>query len=173
VYLAVIIDVFSRMIVGWSLQSTLQKQLVLDTPRDAIYVRRPDPGLIFHSDIRSQYANDDVQRIMKRYGIQGSMSGRCNCYDNAISESFIGSLKTELVSQEIFLTRRVAIMLVFDYIEVFYNRQRIHYSIGNMSPFEYEQRMVSVVKNQLYCSILKLCPIFRGNIIHPLRQKKY
>jgi putative transposase len=151
-YLAVVLDVFSRMIVGWSLQATLQKQLVLAALKDAVHIRRPAPGLIFHSDRGSQYASDDVQRILKRYEIRGSMSGRGNCYDNAISESFIGSFKTELVYQEIFPTRRVARSMVFDYIEVFYNRQRIHSSIGNMSPFEYEQQMLPVVRNQITLS---------------------
>jgi putative transposase len=151
-YLSVILDVYSRMVVGWSLQLRLHKRLVLDALRDAVHIRRPAPGLIFHSDRGSQYASDDVQRILKRYEIRGSMSGRGNCYDNAISESFIGSFKTELVYQEIFPTRRVARSMVFDYIEVFYNRQRIHSSIGNMSPFEYEQQMLPVVRNQITLS---------------------
>jgi putative transposase len=111
---------------------------VLAALKDAVHIRRPAPGLIFHSDRGSQNASNDVQRILKRYEIRGSMRGRGNCYDNAISESFTGSFKTELVYQEIFPTRRVARSMVFDYIEVFYNRQRIHSSIGNMSPFEYE-----------------------------------
>jgi putative transposase len=146
-YLSVILDVYSRMVVGWSLQSRLHKFLVLDALRDAVHLRRPGPGLIFHSDRGSQYASNDVQRVLKRYKMRSSMSGKGNCYDNTISESFFGSFKKELVYHEIFPTRRVARIKVFDYIEVFYNRQRIHSSIGNMSPFEYEQQMLPMVRN--------------------------
>jgi putative transposase len=121
-YLSVILDVYSRMVVGWSLQARLHKRLVLDALRDAVHLRRPGPGLIFHSDRGSQYASNDVQRVLQRYKMQGSMSGKGNCYDNAISESFFGSFKKELVYHEIFPTRRVARTKVFDYTEVFYNR---------------------------------------------------
>ena len=148
-YLAVILDVYSRMIVGWSLQSTLQKRLVLDALRDAIQIRRPLPGLIFHSDRGGQYASDDVHRVLKYHKIQGSMSGKGNCYDNAITESFFRSFKTELVYQQRIPTRRVASMRVFDYLEVFYNRQRLHSSIGYMAPYEYEQRVIPVIPKQV------------------------
>jgi putative transposase len=151
-YLSVILDVYSRMIVGWSLQATLQKRLVLDALEDAIAVRRPPVGLIFHSDRGSQYASEEVRRMLERNEIRGSMSGKGNCYDNAITESFFRSLKTELVYQHIFPTRSVARMMVFDYLEVFYNRQRLHSSIGYMSPVQYERRMVPRVGNQLTLS---------------------
>jgi transposase InsO family protein len=98
--LSVILDVYSRMVVGWSLQSRLHKRLVLDALRDAVHLRRPGPGLIFHSDRGSQYASNDVQRVLQRYKMRGSMSGKGNCYDNAISESFFGSFKKELVYHE-------------------------------------------------------------------------
>jgi putative transposase len=91
-YLSVILDVYSRMVVGWSLQARLHKRLVLDALRDAVQIRPPEPGLIFHLVRGSQYASNDVQRAPERYKMQGSMSGKGNCHDNAISESFFGSL---------------------------------------------------------------------------------
>lgn len=148
-YLAVILDIFSRMVVGWSLQATLQKQLVVTALKNAIAIRCPDPGLIFHSDRGSQYASDYVQRLLKRHKILGSMSGKGNCYDNAVAESFFRSFKTEFVYRQELSTRRIASMMTFDYIEVFYNRQRLHSSIGYMTPYEFEQQVVPVTSKQI------------------------
>jgi putative transposase len=148
-YLAVILDIYSRMVVGWSLYATLQKQLVVTALKNAVDIRQPAPGLIFHSDRGSQYASDDVQRMLKQYKILGSMSGKGNCYDNAVTESFFRTFKTELVYQQELSTRRIASMMVFDYLEVFYNRQRLHSSIGYMTPYEFEQRVYPVTHKQI------------------------
>jgi len=148
-YLAVILDVFSRMVVGWSLHATLHKQLVVTALKNAIEIRCPAPGMIFHSDRGSQYASDDVQRMLNQYKILGSMSGKGNCYDNAVTESFFRTFKTELVYRQEIPTRRFASMMVFDYLEVFYNRQRLHSSIGYMTPYEFEQRVVPVTPKQI------------------------
>ena len=148
-YLAVILDIFSRMVIGWSLHATLNKQLVLTALKNAVDIRQPAPGLIFHSDRGSQYASDDFQRMLKQYKIQGSMSGKGNCYDNAVTESFFRSFKTEFVYRQELSTRRIASMMAFDYLEVFYNRQRLHSSIGYMTPCEFEHRVVPVTPKQI------------------------
>ncbi len=148
-YLAVILDIYSRMVVGWSLYTTLQKQLVVTALKNAVDILQPAPGLIFHSDRGSQYASDDVQRMLNQYKILGSMSGKSNCYDNAVTESFFRTFKTELVYQQELSTRRIASMMVFNYLEVFYNRQRLHSSIGYMTPYEFEQRVGPVTHKQI------------------------
>ena len=135
-YLASIMDLFSRLIVGWSLKSTLRTELVEDALRMALG-RRPVPEL-HHSDRGSQYASKVYRDLMTENGITCSMSGKGNCYDNAAKESFFHTLKVELVHHERYQTRAEARASVFEYIEVFYNRQRRHSALGYLTPTEFE-----------------------------------
>lgn len=139
-YLAAIIDVFSRKVVGWSMQDRLTLPLVLKALDMAVSREKPAPGLIHHSDQGCQYAAHEYQAELRRYGIVCSMSRRGQCWDNALAESFFHSLKTEHVYHERFATKEEAKSSIFEWIEVFYNRQRIHSAIGFTSPVCYEQR---------------------------------
>lgn len=138
VYLAVVMDLYSRKIVGWSIQPTLQRQLVIDALNMAIRRRRPAPGLIHHSDQGNQYASQDYQAKLDEHGMICSMSRVGNCFDNAPMESFFSTLKVECVGDTIYPTREAAKADLFRYIEVFYNRQRLHSSLGYQSPAAYE-----------------------------------
>ena len=140
-YLAVVMDLFSRRIVGWSMRKTLARQLVLSALQMALYGRNPGPGLIHHSDRGSQYASDDYQKELRRRKITCSMSRKGDCWDNAVVESFFATLKRELIHRRHFATREQATRQIFDYIEVFYNRQRRHSYLGYLSPVEFERRM--------------------------------
>ena len=142
-YLAVVMDLYSRRIVGWAMRKTLARELVLSALRMALEGRNPEGGLIHHSDRGSQYASDDYQQVLKRCGIQCSMSRRGDCWDNAVVESFFATLKQELIHRRRFLTRSQATQEIFDYIEVFYNRQRRHSSLGYLSPAEFERTMAA------------------------------
>lgn len=137
-YLAVLLDLFSRKIVGWSMQPFLKRQLVLDTLKTALRNRRPWPGFLHHSDQGSQYASDDYQALLTAHRATVSMSRRGNCYDNAPVESFFASLKTECVREVVYPTRARAKADLFEYIEVFYNRQRLHSQLDYHSPAEFE-----------------------------------
>ena len=137
-YLAVVLDLFSRMIVGWELSSRLTASLVTSAMNRAISWREPDEGLILHSDRGSQYASDEVVELAKEHHFQRSMGRTGSCYDNAVTESFFHTLKTEHVNFYRYETRLEARTSIFDYIEVFYNRQRKHSTINNMSPVQYE-----------------------------------
>jgi transposase InsO family protein len=137
-YLAGILDLHSRKIVGWSMADHLQADLVLDALEMAIARRRPRRGLVHHSDRGVQYACDDYQGLLARHGMQVSMSGKGDCWDNAVMESFWGTLKTELVHHEHYRTREEARASIFEYIEVFYNRKRLHSSLGYVSPETFE-----------------------------------
>lgn len=139
-YLAVVMDLFSRRIIGWSMRTTLACDLVLAALQMALQQRSYNQHLIHHSDRGSQYASADYQRRLAATGIQCSMSRKGNCYDNAVVESFFGTLKTELVADQTFLTRAEARQAIFEYIEVFYNRQRRHSALDYLSPAEYEAR---------------------------------
>ncbi len=139
-YLAVVLDLCSRRVVGWALQPPLERQLVLDALAMALQQRRPTAPLLHHSDRGSQYASGEYQARLAAAGIQCSMSRRGDCCDNAPVESFFGTLKTELVYQQRFATRREARQAIFEYIEVFYNRQRRHSALGYLSPVAYEAR---------------------------------
>ena len=136
-YLSVVMDVFNREIIGWALEERLKKDLVVHALRKALMDREPQPGLIFHSDRGSQYASHQVRKILKARGIRQSMCGKGNCYDNAMMESFFSSLKKELVRLETFHSKKQAWRSVFDYIEVFYNRQRRHSALNYRTPVEY------------------------------------
>ena len=137
-YLAAVLDCFSRKIVGWSMADHLETDLVADGLHMALQRRRPRAGLLHHSDRGVQYASDDYQQLLRRHGVQASMSGRGDCWDNAMMESFWATLKSELVHQEHYATRQQARQSIFEYIEVFYNRQRLHSSLGYVSPESFE-----------------------------------
>ena len=139
-YLATILDVYSRKIVGWSMSTRLQKQLVEDALKMAVGRRDIPPGLRHHSDQGSQYTSHDFLKLLTQHGIQVSMSGAGNCYDNAMMESFFATLKTECVTA-CFATRQQARQMIFEYIEVWYNRLRRHSALGYLSPEQYEQRV--------------------------------
>jgi len=138
-YLAVVEDLYSRRIVGWSMGTRIDSRLVVDALEMALAGRKPGADLVAHSDRGSQYASEHYQALLARYGITCSMSRRANCWDNAPAESFFASLKKELVHSESYATRADARASLFEYIEVFYNRIRRHSSLGYMSPVEYER----------------------------------
>jgi transposase InsO family protein len=138
IYLAAVIDLFSRTVVGWAISAIIDRHLVIAALEMALKRRCPGPGLLCHSDQGSQYASDDYQKKLDAAGITCSMSRRGNCYDNAAMESWFGTLKTEL--GEDFESPFEAKRLLFDYIEVFYNRKRMHSSLGYLSPAAFEQR---------------------------------
>jgi putative transposase len=138
-YLAVVIDLFSRAVVGWSMSPWLQADLVTNALQMALDRRQPKAGLLMHTDRGSQYVADRYLHLMHRYGIEASMSRTGHCWDNAVAESFFHTLKTECVYLERFETREQAQTVIFDYVEVFYNRQRRHSSNGNLAPMVYER----------------------------------
>ena len=139
-YLSVVLDLSSRRVVGWSMQSTPGSSLAIDAIKMALAFRRPSPGLLHHSDRGIQYAAGDFRRLLRSHKIQCSMSRRGDCWDNAVTESFFATLKKELVKTSDWKTREEARGDIFDWIEVWYNRQRRHSSIGYLSPAEYEMR---------------------------------
>ena len=139
-YLAVVMDLYSRRIVGWSMSPWLGRRIVLDALRMAVASRRPTGVLIHHSDRGSQYTSDDYRKELARHGITCSMSSTGNCYDNAVVESFFGVLKRERVNRVRYQTRDEARADLFEYIEVFYNRKRRHGYLGNVSPADFEER---------------------------------
>lgn len=143
VYLAGVMDLCTRKIVGWSMAGHMRAELVCDALNMALAARRPGAGLLHHSDRGVQYACGQYRGILAAWGITASMSGVGDCYDNAPVESFWGKLKTELVHHERFATREEARAAVFDYIEVFYNRRRLHSSLGYVSPQRFEDSLAA------------------------------
>jgi len=139
-YLATELDLYSHRIVGWSLSSRMSRHLVLDALALAVGRRRPEPGLIHHSDRGVQYACGDFQKALKRYGMVSSMSRKGDPYDNAVAESFFKTLKVELVYRRRFRTRLEAKAAIVEYIELFYNSWRRHSSLGYLSPNDFEQQ---------------------------------
>jgi putative transposase len=137
-YLAVLLDLYSRSVVGWSMSARMPVELTLEALGMAVGRRGPAAGLIHHSDRGSQYTAKAYQQRLAELGARPSMSGKGNCYDNAVAESFHHSLKTELMDEMPFRTRAEARTKVFDYIEVFYNRQRLHSTLGYVSPAQFE-----------------------------------
>jgi len=138
-YLAVVLDLYARMVIGWSMKPSLQRDLVLDALLMAVWRRKPRGKVIIHSDQGTQYDSDDWIRFCRDHNLEPSMSRRGNCYDNAVAESFFGSLKKERIGRRIYRTRHEARSDIFDYIERFYNRTRRHSYLGQMSPFEFEK----------------------------------
>lgn len=137
-FLATVIDLFSRRVVGWSMSESLKSRIVIDALEMAIAARNPAPGLIHHSDRGVQYACGDCQKVIKRTGMRPSMSRKGDCWDNSVAESFFSTLKKELVWRTKFETREHARREIFEFIEVFYNRQRMHSYLGYLSPVEFE-----------------------------------
>ena len=137
-YLAVVVDLYSRKVVGWSRKPTLARELVLDALIMAVWRRRPQSRVMVHSDQGSQYGSDDWLRFLKANNLEPSMSRRGNCWDNAVAESFFSSLKKERIRKRIYKTRDLARADVFDYIESFYNRTRRHSHLGGVSPEAFE-----------------------------------
>ena len=138
-YLAVFLDAYSRRIVGWSMNRRLSDELIINAFKQAWLHRQPSPGLIVHSDRGSQYCSGFFKELLNTYRYRQSMSSTGNCYDNAITESFFATLKVELINAERYRTRNEARRSIFKYIEFFYNRSRIHSSIGGLSPDQFEQ----------------------------------
>ena len=138
-YLAVVLDLYSRRVVGWSMKATMARDLVLDALLMAVWRRKPQASVVVHSDQGSQYGSDDWRRFCISHDLAPSMSRRGNCYDNAVAESFFSSLKKERVRKQIYKTRDAARADIFDYIEVFYNLRRHHSHLGGVSPATFEQ----------------------------------
>jgi putative transposase len=138
-YLAVVLDLYSRRIVGWAMSDSLERHLVITALQMAITMRQPPPGLLHHSDRGSQYASEDYQALLTQHQMRCSMSRTGNCYDNAPTESFFGTLKTELVHHCHYQTKAEAKTDIFEYIEVFYNRFRRHSALHYQSPVNFEK----------------------------------
>ncbi len=138
-YLAALLDLYSRFLVGWAVSAINDRHLVIKALRMALKRRQPAAGLLHHSDQGSPYASKDYQRLLETHGMTGSMSRRGNCYDNAVIESWFSTVKHEL--GEHFLSCGEAKMALFDFIEVFYNQRRRHSTLGQVSPAEFERRM--------------------------------
>ena len=137
-FLAVIVDLFSRQVVGWNMNERMTRKLTQNALKMAINNRNPGPGLIHHTDRGSQYASSDYQTMLRIHKMICSMSRKGNCWDNAVVESFFHSLKTEMIYWEKFETREEAKRKIFEWIEVFYNRKRRHSTLGNLSPVNFE-----------------------------------
>lgn len=139
-YLAVVLDVYNREIIGWSLNQRCTADLILNAFSMAIRNRKPEAGTIFHSDRGSQYTSARFRNTLAYYGFIQSMSSKGNCYDNAITETFFSTLKKELVYLTNFETRQQAVAEVFEFIEIFYNRKRLHSALGYLSPLEFRMK---------------------------------
>ena len=138
-YLAVVIDLYSRKVVGWSMSRWLRAELVYDALLMALWRRRPNSGLMHHSDRGSQYACEEYRKLLQRYGVVCSMSRKGDCWDNAVVERFFRSLKSEGIDHRLYRTRKEARHDVIDTIEMFFNSRRKHSSLGYISPNEFEE----------------------------------
>jgi transposase InsO family protein len=141
--LAVLIDLHSRQVIGWSMGPHLNRALVIEALTMAIETRHPMPGLLHHTDQGVLYSSASYRAVLSHHGIIPSMSRKGNCHDNAVAESFFGNLKNELTWHHDFKTRDEARSAIFDYIEIFYNRQRLHQTLGYISPSRHEDQMSS------------------------------
>lgn len=142
-YLAIVLDLFSRRIVGWSMSQWIDADLVLAALQMAVDRRRPKPGLIVHTDRGSQYACNEYLKFIKAHGIVPSMSRKRDCWDNAVAESLFASLKADLKTERLWATRAEARTAIFEYIEIWYNPERLHSTLGYVSPIEFEARRVA------------------------------
>jgi transposase InsO family protein len=140
-YVAVLLDLCSRRVIGWAMREKPDQQITLEALAMAVRQRQVQPGLIHHSDRGAQYSCRAYQQQLTTLGITPSMSGKGNCYDNAVAESFFSTLKNELVHHQTYQTRDEASREIFSFIEGFYNRQRLHQSLGYLSPLEFERRL--------------------------------
>lgn len=136
-YLAVVMDLYTRMIVGWAMDARMTRELVINALRMAYFRRKPKAGVMHHSDRGSQYCSEDYQELLREYGMLVSMSRKGNCWDNAPMESFFNSLKNERVHMQRYTTREEARQDIFEYIELFYNRSRRHSALGYVSPAQH------------------------------------
>jgi transposase InsO family protein len=139
-YLAFVLDLYYRGVVGLSMDSKVADELTQNALKQAIMRRPPPEGLIHHSDRGSQYASGEYQELLKKYKITPSMSRKGDCWDNAVGESFVHTLKVEKIHRCRFMTRETAMREIFEYVEMYYNRKRMHSSLGYLSPFEFERR---------------------------------
>ena len=139
-YLAVVVDLFSRRVIGWSMKSRMTKELVLDALLMALWRRNPKQQVIVHSDQGSQYTSYDWQSFLQSHDLKGSMSRKGNCHDNAVVESFFGKLKRERIKKKIYPTRNSARSEIFEYIEMFYNTKRRHSANAQLSPVAFEKQ---------------------------------
>ncbi len=146
-YLAAVMDLFSRGIVGLAMDKTLDESLTLAALNQAIMRRNPAKGLIHHSDRGSQYAGNDFKALLAQHGFVGSMSGKGDCWDNAVAESFFHTLKVELIHRTKFVTREEAKRKVFEYVEMYYNRKRAHSTLGFLSPFAFEKQTLTSLQS--------------------------
>jgi putative transposase len=144
IYLAVVIDLYSRRVVGWAIDRRMKKALVIRALLMAINLRKPPPGLIHHSDRGSQYASRAYQKLLKQHGMICSMSRKGNCWDNAPVERFFSSLKREWTGDRLYRTREEAIADIREYVAVYYNSKRLHSTLGYMTPMDYEKTLNNV-----------------------------
>lgn len=142
-YLAVVLDLFSRRVIGWSMSHRLETRLVIDALKMAVEQRPTIGAVLFHSDRGSQYAAEAMQRFHERHFIVASMSRKANCWDNAVVESFFSTLKHELIECKTFETREQARAAIFDWIEIWYNRLRRHSTLGYVSPEQFESNQAA------------------------------
>lgn len=147
-YLAVVIDLFSRQVVGWSMKAHMRTELVSDALHMAWFRRRPQPGVIFHSDRGSQYCSHEFQSALSGYGMRSSMSRKGNCWDNAVTESLWGSLKVARLHGRRFETRREAMDEVIDWL-TFYNHRRLHSTLGYVSPMQFERAWLAAQEKRV------------------------
>jgi len=139
-YLAVVMDLYSRRIVGWAVSNRMKRDLAIRALDMAVALRRPAKGCIHHSDRGSQYCSNDYQKLLKKHGFKISMSGKGNCYDNAVVETFFKTIKAEMIWRNIWHTRKQAHIALFKYINGFYNPKRRHSTLGGMSPIAFERK---------------------------------
>jgi putative transposase len=139
-YLAVILDLRSRRVIGWSMSRSLEERIVLDALRMALVRRQPARGVLFHSDRGSQYAGKACRRLLRDHGMRSSMSRKGDCWDNAVIESFNATIKTELIHRTKWQTREQARAAIYEYIEAWYNSRRLHSTLGYMSPIAFEEQ---------------------------------
>lgn len=144
VYLAIVIDLYSRRVVGWAIDRRMKKALVIRALMMAVSLRKPPPGLICHSDRGSQYASHDYQRLLRQHRLVCSMSRKGNCWDNAPVERFFSSLKREWTGDRLYRTRQQAIADIREYVAVYYNARRLHSTLGYATPLDYEKRLSKV-----------------------------
>ena len=142
-YLAFVLDLYYRGVVGLSMAARVTDELTQNALKQALLRRDPPKGLLHHSDRGSQYASGDYQELLKKYEITPSMSRKGNCWDNAVGESFVHTLKVEKIYRCRFRTREEAKREIFEYVEMYYNRKRMHSSLGYLSPFEFEKRLIT------------------------------
>lgn len=139
IHLAIVLDLFARRIVGWSMDATQAATVPMAALQMAVAQRKPSPGVIFHSDQGTVYASHDYRELMEKHGVLASMSRKGNCHDNAVAESFFSNLKNEVMHERLFASRAEAKAVVNDYIEVYYNRQRLHQTLGYQTPAAVEK----------------------------------